>query len=454
MNKLKFSKFLLVTALASVSVFTACKKDKGADEETVLRGDLANGTVITGELVNDVTLLKGNSYVLKGGVHVKTGKTITIQEGVTVKSDANEPATAYLLIEPGAKIMAQGTAASPIIFTSGATAPKEQDWGGIIVCGLAPVNGEGGRIASEMGAGVTYGGTNAADNSGVLRYIRVEYTGKKQTADKEHNGFTFEGVGNGTTVEYLSVYRGGDDAFEWFGGTVNVKYLFAYGAQDDTFDWTFGWNGKAQFLVGVQADGVADRGIEADNSNKNRTASPYSNPTISNVTLVGSLTAKTGDDPTNATDVGKTTGLKLREGTRGKLHNFVVYNFNNGVDVEHDETLNNVADATLIIKNSDISNVNPWALKHTLPSTTGATRPPFTGVNPFISATYANTTTASSTRPSYMTSVFVGTTATDAINPTTLDAFFTAANYKGAVQTGSDWTNAAWVRTDKRTFPN
>ena len=448
MNKLKFSKFLVIAALAGVSTFTACKKDNPTDEETVLSGSLANGTVIKGDLVNDVTLVKGNTYVLRGGVHVKEGKTITIQEGVIVKSDHNEPATAYLLIEPGAKIMAQGTASSPIVFTSGATAPKEQDWGGIIVCGRAPVNGEGGRIASEMGAGVTYGGTVAADNSGVLKYIRVEYTGKKQTADKEHNGFTFEGVGNGTTVEYLSVYRGGDDAFEWFGGTVNVKYLFAYGAQDDTFDWTFGWSGKAQFLVGVQADGVADRGIEADNSNKNNAANPFSNPTISNVTLVGSLTAKTGDDPTTATEVGKTLGLKLREGTKGKLHNFVVYNFNNGVDVEHDGTLTNVADASLVIKNSDISNVNPWVFKHTTP--TGGTRPAFTGTNPFITALYSNTVTATSTKPSYITGVFVGTDATGAVNPTTLDAFFTAANYKGAVQAGSDWTNAAWVRTDKR----
>lgn len=448
MNKFKFSKFLFLTGLVGMSVFTACKKDKGTEGDGVLRGELANGTVITGELVNDVTLVKGNSYVLKGGVHVKNGKTITIQEGVTVKSDPNEPATAYLLIEPGSKIMAQGTASSPIVFTSGAATPKEQDWGGIIICGLAPVNGEGGRIASEMGAGVTYGGTNAADNSGILKYIRVEYTGKKQTADKEHNGFTFEGVGNGTLVEYLSVYRGGDDAFEWFGGTVNVKYLFAYGAQDDTFDWTFGWSGKAQFLVGVQGDGVADRGIEADNSNKNNAASPFSNPTISNVTLVGSTIAKTGDDPTTATDVGKTIGLKLREGTKGKLHNFVVYNFNNGVDVEHDGTLANVADASLVIKNSDISNVNPWVFKHTTP--TGGTRPPFTGTNPFIDALYSNTVTASTTKPSYITGVFVGTTATGAVNPTTLDAFFTAANYKGAVQSGSDWTNAAWVRTDKR----
>ncbi|WP_256004187.1 MULTISPECIES: hypothetical protein [Pedobacter] len=447
MNTSKISKVFFFAALAGASVFTSCKKDKvenGGD----LTGVLPNGSVITGNITENVTLGKGNTYTLKGGVHVKSNKTLTIQEGVVVKSDATEPTTAYLLIEPGAKIMAEGTASSPIIFTSGAAAPKEQDWGGIIICGNAPVNGEGGRIASEMGAGVTYGGQNADDNSGVLKYVRVEFTGKKQTADKEHNGFTFEGVGRGTVVEHLAVYRGGDDAFEWFGGTVNVKYLFAYGAQDDTFDWTFGWSGNAQFLVGVQADGVADRGMEADNSNKNNAANPYSNPTISNVTLVGSTTAKTGDDPTSATETGKTLGLKLREGTKGKLHNFVVYNFNNGIDVEHDGTLANMADGSLAIKNSDISNVKAFVFKHTTP--TGGTRPVFNGVNMFLNAAYANTVNEANAKPAYITGVFVGSTATGAVNPTTLGTFFTAANYKGAVEAGNDWTNAAWVRTDKR----
>src|SRR5690606_1528519 len=111
-------------------------------------------------------------------------------------------------------------------------------------------------------------------------------------------GFTFEGVGAGTTVEYIASYKGGDDGIEFFGGTVNVKYAVVYGAQDDTFDWTFGWTGKGQFWVGVQADDVAERGFEADNNKNDHAANPFSNPVISNVTLVGSATAKTGDDPT------------------------------------------------------------------------------------------------------------------------------------------------------------
>lgn len=443
MNKMKTSKLFTLTALASLTLFASCKKDNNELDNSV-EGLLPNGSVITGSITSNVTLGQGNTYILQGGVHVKEGFTLTIEEGVTVKSHATEPATAYLLIEPGAKIMAEGTATNPIVFTSGASAPKEQDWGGIILCGRAPVNGTGGKIQSEMGAGVTYGGDNVSDNSGVLRYVRTEFTGKKQSADKEHNGFTFEGVGNGTILEYLCSYRGGDDAFEWFGGTVNAKYLFAYGAQDDLFDWTFGWNGKAQFLVGVQADGVADRGIEADNSKDNNLADPFSNPTISNVTLVGSLIAATGDDPLTATATGKTVGLKLREGTKGKLHNFVVYNFSNGIDIEHNKSISNMTDGSLVFKNSDLSNAKPFAFKPTSGS------PAFTGINAFESALYLNTITNSSTKPSYITGVYVGTSTTNSVDAKTLDSFFASANYKGAVPANADWTTQAWVKTDKR----
>src|SRR5690606_39108636 len=201
-----------------------------------------------------------------GPVHVKPGYTIYIEEGVTVKSERSASTVAYLLIEPGAKIEAEGTATSPIVFTSGEASPKQQDWGGIILCGKAPVNVGTGSAASEMGVGVVYGGTDPNDNSGTLRYVRVEYTGKKQSLEAEPNGFTFEGVGAGTMVEYIASYKGGDDGIEFFGGTVNVKYAVVYGAQDDSFDWTFGWTGKGQFWVAVQADDVADRGFEADNN--------------------------------------------------------------------------------------------------------------------------------------------------------------------------------------------
>jgi hypothetical protein len=434
MKMFNAGKLFAVAALATVSIFAACSDDNNETGPDTQIGLLPNNSVITGNITQNTTLGKGFTYTLKGGVHVKAGATLTIEEGVVVKSDATEPATAYLLIEPGAKIDAEGTAQSPIVFTSGKSNPQPQDWGGIIVCGKAPIN-PGATAASEMGAGVNYGGTDPNDNSGTLKYVRVEYTGKKQTTTKEHNGFTFEGVGAGTTVEYLSSYRGGDDGIEFFGGTVNAKYIVVYGAQDDMFDWTYGWKGNGQFWVGIQADDVADRGIEADNNGSNNVATPYSEPTISNVTLVGSLSAKTGDDPATATETGKTRAIKLREGTKAKLYNFVVYGFNNGVEVEHDQTLANLADGSLFIKNSDISNDKLWSFKPT-----GGT---FTGVNLFAGANYANTVGTAAT-PAYISSKYIGTSATGAFDIKTAGAFFTDAKYKGAVST-TNWTSG-WAK--------
>ena len=136
-----------------------------------------------------------------------------------------------------------------------------------------------------------YGGTDDADNSGTLRYVRVEYAGYKFNADKEANGFTFYGVGNGTTVEYLQAYKGSDDGFEWFGGSVNVKHLVSTDNSDDSFDWTEGWTGKGQYLLAVQEEQSTlnyecDALIEADNSD-NETLTPISCPTLANMTLIG-----------------------------------------------------------------------------------------------------------------------------------------------------------------------
>lgn len=444
-------KFAVLSTIA-IAAFSSCNKSgSGGGENPSGDNILPTGSVIPISVNANTSLVKGGTYILKGGTHVKPGATLTIPEGVTVKSYVRQagepdPGVPYLLIEPGAKIEAVGTASAPIVFTSGEASPKPQDWGGIILCGKAPVNVTGGVNTSEMGVGVVYGGTNAADNSGTLRYVRVEYTGQKQSTEKEHNGFTFEGVGNGTKVEYISSYRGGDDGIEFFGGTVDVKYAVVYGAQDDMFDYTFGWSGRAQFLLGVQEQvnnatfrAVGDRGFEADNNGDANSNTPWSNPKISNVTLVGSLVAATNDDPTKASDsdLGKTIGLKLRAGTRGQLYNMVVTNFSNGVDVQHDVTLAGMASGDLNLKNSDIANAKPWKYS----PNSGA----WTGAKPFETADYKNTVT--SAFPSYLSkTTYVGTSATDALNPTTLDAWFAAATYKGAVSSSNNWLGA-WAGT-------
>jgi hypothetical protein len=425
----------IALALTGSFLFASCSKEPNPIDEGGNNGILPNGATITGTITENTTLSKGNTYILKAGVHVKSGATLTIEEGVTVKSDPVEPVAAYLLIEPGAKINAVGTESAPIVFTSGKSAPKTQDWGGIILTGKAPINVEGGVAASEMGAGVTYGGTDAYDNSGVLKYVRVEYTGKKSNADKEHNGFTFEGVGAGTILENISVFKGADDGIEFFGGTVNLKYAVVYGAEDDSFDWTYGWSGKGQFWVAIQGDEYADRGIEADNNGKNNLAAPFSNPMLSNITLVGSTKAQT-DDGAGSIEAGKTRAMKLREGTKGKLQNVVAYGFHSGVEVEHDQTFVNMNDGSLSLSSVDVYTPKAWSYK----GYTGSTRP-------YEDAAAKNASSADP-KPAYITEIYVGSSKVDAADPKKLDSWFDAASYRGAVESAANnWvTKGTWAK--------
>ncbi len=440
MKRVRITKSVAI-ALSACVLFASCSKDDNpVTPNPGNGGELENNATLTGDISTNTTLTKGNTYFLKGGVHVVNGAVLTIQEGVTVKSDPNDGSAAYLLVDPNSKIEAVGTAEAPIVFTSGKASPQTQDWGGIILTGKAPINVTGGTALSEMGQGISYGGTEENHSSGTLKYVRAEYTGKKSTSEKEHNGFTFEGVGAGTTVEHIAVYHGGDDGIEFFGGTVNVKYAVVYGAQDDSFDWTYGWRGKGQFWVAVQGDILADRGIEADNNGSNRSATPSSEPTLSNVTLVGSLIAQTGDDLESNPESGKTRAIKLREGTKGKLHNFVTYGFSSGVEVEHDETLANMEAGSLILANSSIYGPKSWSFKNTA----GAA---FTG-DKLFSAEVSNVADVL-VKPAFISGKYLGTTEANALDPKTLDAWFTSAKYQGAVPANDNWVSAgSWAKVD------
>lgn len=439
MKRVRITKSVAI-ALSACVLFASCSKNDPPTPEPGKGGELENNATLTGDISTNTTLVKGNTYFLKGGVHVVGGAVLTIQEGVTVKSDPIDGSAAYLLIDPTSKIEAVGTAEAPIVFTSGKASPQAQDWGGIILTGKAKINVTGGTALSEMGQGISYGGEDNNHSSGTLKYVRAEYTGKKSTSEKEHNGFTFEGVGAGTTIEHIAVYHGGDDGIEFFGGTVNVKYAVVYGAQDDSFDWTYGWKGKGQFWVAVQGDILADRGIEADNNGSNRSATPNSEPTLSNVTLVGSLIAQTGDDLESNPESGKTRAIKLREGTKGKLYNFVTYGFSSGVEVEHDETLANMEAGSLIFANSSVYGPKSWSFKNTA----GAA---FTG-DKLFSAEVSNTADAL-IKPIFITGKYIGTTETNALDPKTLDAWFTSAKYQGAVSASDNWVAVgSWAKVD------
>ncbi len=330
------------------AVLTSCSSDDNNGPTVPTTG------VLQGNITEDMTLNAGTVYTLRGATYVKPGVTLTIPAGTVIEADAAYEEVAFLGVEKGAKVIAQGTAANPILFTSNSATPAPQDWGGIVICGKAITN-LGTNVQAEV-TGMTYGGTNPADDSGVYSHIIIEYSGNLINDEAEFNGMTFYAVGSGTTVNNIVVSQGSDDGFEWFGGSVNVANLAALGCQDDSFDWTEGWNGTATNLYSDQsvATGLSadSRGIEADNNATNPLLAPISNPTISNVTLIGR----------NSSDVAKEGGIWLRRGTQATITNVYIADFKStasraGFGVNFDGTDSQAYFASHPIQNININNV-------------------------------------------------------------------------------------------------
>jgi hypothetical protein len=254
---------------------------------------------VSGEITASTTWTANKIYTLSGFVYVRSPAVLTIQPGTLIKGVSNTKAA--LIIERGAKIMAQGTVNQPIVFTS--DKPKGQrasgDWGGLVILGKATTNkhdsGTGVGIA-EGGIGSLYGGTDDEDNSGVLQYVRIEFPGIPllATANSEINGLTLYAVGRGTTIDHIQVSYSGDDSYEWFGGTVNCKYLVCIRGLDDEYDTDNGFRGNVQFLFGLRDPNVSDQsgsnGYESDNDAEGDQLTPITKPTFCNVTLLGPLT--------------------------------------------------------------------------------------------------------------------------------------------------------------------
>ncbi|KAF0247623.1 MAG: putative lipoprotein, partial [bacterium] len=230
---------LIVLAFCSFSLIT---------ENVVPVAAQNNVITLRGDITKNMTLTPANRYVLEGGVFVRAGATLKIKAGTQIFAGPRS----FLVIDRGAKIIAKGKPAKPIVFTSAQDLGnrKRGDWGGLIINGFAPINnGDAKGEADGEGNTGKYGGSNANDNSGILRYVRIEFAGFPLTPTNELNGVALQGVGRGTEIDYIQVTESGDDAIEFFGGTVNVKHLLLYGAMDDAFDWTGGWQGKAQFVL-------------------------------------------------------------------------------------------------------------------------------------------------------------------------------------------------------------
>jgi len=307
---------------------------------------------LSGTISANRTLDAAKVYKLEGFVYIADGVTLTIPAGTVIRGDQVSKGT--LVVTRGGKIMAEGTAAKPIVFTSnkpvGQRAPG--DWGGIIMLGKSVNNIPGGNGLIEGGLTEPlgrHGGTDAADNSGTLKYVRIEFPGIAFQKDNEINGLTLGSVGAGTTIDYVQVAFSGDDSFEWFGGTVNAKHLVSTANVDDVFDFDNGFSGKLQFLVGQRDPSLADQagqsnGIESDNSASDFTVSPRTRPVISNMTLIGP--GNTGVDPKHE------YANLWRRGSKMILANSVFIGFRYGLDIRDKETGDALTDGTSVIKNN------------------------------------------------------------------------------------------------------
>jgi len=316
--------------------------------------------MVTADITSNTTWTSGNNYFLVGRVGVTAGNTLTIEPGTAILGSG---VGSYLVIERGARLVANGTRSAPIIFTSGQPlgSMNPGDWGGVVLQGEGSANcsgtmspgcgltGGGAQCQSEGGAGV-FGGDDDNFDKGSIRYARVEYSGFQIAPNNELNCWTMNAVGKNTVLEYLQADHGSDDGFEWFGGTARCRYLVATSNQDDNLDWQMGYRGFVQFaVVQLNPNFPTDRGIEADNNEFAFNCPLRSNPVFSNLTLVGTGAVAGGTD-----------GVHLRRGTAGVVVNSIIQGFSQrGLRVVNVETFDNCAGAQPPQFGCDVSDARP-----------------------------------------------------------------------------------------------
>ena len=311
----------------------------GSEQSATTLSPGAFTKTITGDITTNTTWHRDTTYTLNGFIHVANGATLTIESGTTIKGDFNTVGSSLFVLR-GAKIMAIGTAALPIVFTSSQPVGQRKpgDWGGLIIVGNAVINRtgveieiEGTNTATGSTPGTNYkvtysGGTTNTDNSGELRYVRVEYAGYAPSVNNELNSFSFAAVGSGTKLSFLQAMAGLDDSFEFWGGAVDATNLVSYEAGDDHFDMSEGFQGRLQYLIALQTtrltprtlagspssdpQGIENDGCEGAGCTNGKNTTPYTSPVVANFTLIG-----TNDLATSGSSGG--IGVMLRRGTGG-----------------------------------------------------------------------------------------------------------------------------------------
>jgi hypothetical protein len=334
---------------------------------------LACGTTVSGTISTNTQFPAGCDTFLDGVVTVSNGATLTVQAGATVKGvlppTTGDDASALLVLR-GSKINAPGLPTAPIVFTSDQTpgTRAKEDWGGLVLLGEAPVNFPGGEGACEglPPGSCNFGGNDPQDNSGLLRYARIEFCGRELEVDNELNCLTMNGIGNATTIDFVQANQGSDDGTEWFGGTVNAKHLVSTNAGDDNLDCQIGWSGNLQFYLGhlniSQIDGSGSNGIECDNNEFGFNNAPIGDPNVCNVTLVGCVQQGAACAIVGGTVGG--TGANIRRGSAGTWSNMIIQDFRaSGLDIDNDETINHACDnATTANTDAPVLSVNDTLL--------------------------------------------------------------------------------------------
>jgi hypothetical protein len=356
-------KKLLSIGFCAIIAISSCRKIE-VDGSVINNPNGTENSILEGRIKENRTLKASTTYKLRGLVYVTDGAVLTIEPGTKIVGETGQKGG--LVITRNAKIIADGTVDKPIVFTSEAAVPTRGDWAGLVILGNAPTNASFNNVqgVGEIEGGVNnsdglglYGGTNPADNSGILRYVRVEYAGYAFLPDKEINGITFGGVGNQTIVDYVEVAYANDDSFEWFGGTVNCKHLIAYKGLDDELDTDNGFSGKVQFAICLRDSSVADisksNGWESDNDANGSTLGPKTSAIFSNVTMVGPRAT--------ATSVGNSlfqAAAHLRRNSAQTICNSIMIGWPIGLLLDGTKgtpTDINIADSSLVFRNNIIA---------------------------------------------------------------------------------------------------
>jgi hypothetical protein len=374
-------------------------------DEDVLPPDPAidiTSDTLRGAITESRTLRSNKVYYISGVTFVKNNATLTIEPGTVIRAIKGTKAT--LVITRGAKINAEGTASSPIVFTSNqpSGARSSGDWGGLVICGKARVNsnvqgapnsklleGFDAAEAAQFGGDIIGGGTEDNDNSGVLKYVRIEYSGISLSSapNSELNGLSLIAVGSGTLIDYVQVSYSGDDSFEWWGGTVNAKHLIAFSGIDDDFDTDNGYSGNVQFVLGVRDPNFSDfslasgasHAFESDNEDPIPTSgvgsTPITKATFSNVTVLGPLNFTT----TLPSNHKFSRAILNRRLTNQGIFNAVFSGYPVGLNISDSVTVLQAGSGNVPIYNSIFSS---------FPSGRVLNNSSFNNTNNFRSATY------------------------------------------------------------------